>query len=71
MEFNHAELKRLFELYDVNRDGYISKAEFIEFTRDVLQREGMGVSNSIFRKVDLNSDSRVSFEEFVSYVEQS
>jgi Ca2+-binding EF-hand superfamily protein len=68
MSFESVELKKLFDLYDVNEDGYISKAEFIEFTKDILQREGIGVSNSIFEKVDLNSDSRISYDEFIAFI---
>ena len=57
-------LKALFDSYDKNSDGYLSKGEFVSFSREVLEIYSQGSSNTVFKVSDLNHDNKVSFEEF-------
>jgi len=60
------QLQSLFETYDSNSDGYLSKGEFVAFSHEVLVILERGGSNVVFKKSDLNHDDRISFDEFIS-----
>lgn len=57
-------LKHLFDSFDSNSDGYLSKGEFVAFSHEVLKILDRGGSNEVFKVSDLNHDDRISFEEF-------
>ncbi len=61
--------KNLFDSYDSNSDGFLSKGEFVAFSKEVLRISEQGGSNVVFKESDLNLDSRISFEEFVDMME--
>ena len=58
-------LKELFDSYDKNCDGYLSRGEFVAFSHEVFRIYRRGGSNSAFKVSDLNHDNKVSFEEFI------
>lgn len=62
--------KKLFDSYDSNSDGYLSKGEFVAFSKEVLRILEQGGSNFVFKESDLNLDNRISFEEFVNLIEK-
>lgn len=63
-------LNKLFQSYDSNSDGYLSKGEFVAFSKEVLRISKQGGSNFVFKESDLNLDNRISFEEFVNLMEK-
>ena len=62
-----ASMRKLFERYDVDGDGKISKRELTQLLKDVeignSFTRGAWV-NGIIDKVDLNADRAISWEEF-------
>jgi len=62
--------KNLFDSYDSDSDGFLSKGEFVAFSKEVLRISEQGGSNVVFKESDLNLDSRISFEEFVDMMEK-
>ena len=58
-------LRALFNSFDQNCDGYLSKGEFVAFSKEVLKIMERGGSNAVFKQADLNNDSKVSFSEFI------
>ena len=62
--------KKLFDSYDSDSDGFLSKGEFVAFSKEVLRISEQGGSNVVFKESDLNLDSRISFEEFVGMMEK-
>jgi Ca2+-binding EF-hand superfamily protein len=63
-------LKSIFDSYDSNSDGFLSKGEFVAFSKEVLRISEQGGSNFVFKESDLNLDNRISFEEFVNLMEK-
>ncbi|KAH3705935.1 hypothetical protein Pelo_19517 [Pelomyxa schiedti] len=59
-----AAIRKAFDVWDKNKDGYISKTEVAE----VLAAAGVGAGNiaslteDVMSKTDLNKDDRISFE---------
>ena len=58
------ELERVFEMFDQNGDGHITKKEL----NDSLKKLGISVSEKelglMIEKIDVNADGRVDMEEF-------
>ena len=61
-----SQLKLLFDTYDTNHDGFLSKGEFVDFSHEVLGILKRGGSNAVFHERDLNHDDRISFDEFIA-----
>ena len=62
--------KELFELFDTNQDGYISRSEFVSVVDVLLGEHGTGVSRPYFLEADKNSDNKISYDEFVVMLEE-
>lgn len=58
----------LFDVFDVNKDGVISKGEFIALAEALLQKQGLSFSSDIFKEFDKNHDNVISKEEMVDLV---
>ena len=62
-----AEIRRHFEFFDDDKNGYIDFAEY----RDMLKLMGQKVSTEeaaeSFSTIDTDCDGQVSFEEFVAW----
>jgi len=72
-------LKWAFELYDLNKDGTIEKAEMVELITAIYKMVSDGQTDpvtpeerasEIFRKMDKNQDSRLTYEEFLEGAKQ-
>jgi Ca2+-binding EF-hand superfamily protein len=58
----------LFDVFDVNGDGVISKGEFVALAKSLLHSEGMNFSSDIFKQFDTNHDNVISREELIEMV---
>ena len=67
--FQAFKLLQAFIPLDINRDGYVSKAELVSYLKSLVtvlekDEEDSTVLNFIYRS-DLNRDGKVSYPEFV------
>ncbi|NXH35767.1 CSEN protein, partial [Myiagra hebetior] len=72
------QLKWAFDLYDVNKDGYVTKEDMLEIMKSIYAMMGpctepaLGTSapaqhvELFFQKMDRNRDGVVTFEEFLA-----
>lgn len=58
----------LFEEFDENGDGVISRREFVALVESLLHQKQIGFSSDIFRKFDTNHDNAISREELVDMI---
>jgi len=66
---NDQDTRKAFNTLDINRDGYVSKAELVFYLKSldmVLEKddEDSTVLNCFYR-LDLNGDGKISYPEFV------
>ncbi|XP_062366516.1 calsenilin-like isoform X2 [Cinclus cinclus] len=71
-------LKWTFDLYDVNKDGYVTKEDMLEIMKSIYAMMGRCTEPSLgasapaqhvelfFQKMDRNGDGVVTFEEFLA-----
>lgn len=55
----------LFEIYDKNEDGVISRGEFVDLVECLLSEKGVHVSSEIFKQFDTNHDGVISKPELL------
>ncbi len=60
----------LFEIYDKNQDGVISRGEFVELVDSLLHEKGVNVSAKIFDRFDANHDGKISKDELLELVKE-
>ena len=58
----------LFDIFDVNNDGVISRGEFIALAESLLHQKGMNFSSDIFKQFDANHDNAISRDELINLV---
>ena len=58
----------LFDVFDVNNDGVISRGEFIELAECLLHQKGFQFSSSIFKQFDTNHDNVISKDELIALI---
>ena len=58
----------LFDVFDVNNDGVISRGEFIALAEALLHKQGMNFSSDIFKQFDANHDNLISRNELIEMV---
>jgi guanylate cyclase activator 1 len=58
----------LFDVFDENKDGIISRREFVALVESLLHQKEIGFSSDIFRKFDANHDNVISKEELVDMI---
>ncbi len=58
----------LFDIFDINGDGVLSKGEFLALAKSLLHEEGMNFSSDLFKQFDKNHDNVISREELIDMV---
>jgi guanylate cyclase activator 1 len=58
----------LFDVFDENKDGVISRREFVALVESLLNKKEVGFSSDIFRKFDTNHDNVISKEELIDMI---
>lgn len=58
----------LFDVFDVNKDGVISRGEFVSLAESLLHEKGLNFSSDIFKEFDANHDNAISREELIDLV---
>jgi len=58
----------LFDVFDDNQDGVISKGEFVALAEALLHQHGLNFSSDIFKAFDANHDNVISREEMIDLV---
>jgi guanylate cyclase activator 1 len=58
----------LFDVFDENKDGVISRREFVALAENLLHQKGIGFSSDIFRRFDTNHDNAISREELIDMI---
>lgn len=58
----------LFDVFDVNNDGVISRGEFVALAEALLYEKGLRFSSDIFKQFDTNHDNVISREEMIDLV---
>ena len=69
-------VKKLFEKYDLDKNGILDKAEFIKVMVDILRKLGenlpekkhIEVAEEGFYKFDLNKNSKIEYNEFFEFM---
>jgi guanylate cyclase activator 1 len=67
MELNQW-VDELFEVFDENKDGVISRSEFVELIDVLLQDKGIRMCESIFNRFDKNHSNSISKDELKEMV---
>lgn len=67
------ELKEAFDVFDVNRDGFIDALELQRVLCILGLKEGLKMDNcnKMIKNFDENRDGRIDFREFVKFMEHS
>ena len=63
-------VKALFDEFDRNGDGKLSRGEFVEVVRYLLGEHGIQTSSRIFERFDSNHDNGITPEELVDLIEE-
>lgn len=58
----------LFDVFDENQDGVISRREFIALAEQLLNEKGIGFTSDIFNKFDRNHDNVISRQELIDMI---
>lgn len=61
-------VEALFEEFDENRDGAISRREFKELLACLLGEHDVRTDNRIFDEFDANHDNRITRDELINLV---
>lgn len=61
-------VEALFEEFDENNDGFISRREFKELIECLLGKHGVETSSKIFDQFDTNHDNAISRDELIDLV---
>ena len=64
---DRAELKQLFDRFDIDKNGYIDKAEFRQVLRVLGENPSDEMLSLEFTAIDTNDDGAVTFDEFVAW----
>ncbi|KAL7669514.1 hypothetical protein ACOME3_010167 [Neoechinorhynchus agilis] len=62
-------LKTAFDLFDANKDGYISQGELCKVIRQLGISKSKQVARRIMRKVDADGNGLIDFNEFNRYID--
>jgi len=58
----------LFDVFDVNNDGVISRGEFVSLAKSLLYENDFQMSGDIFKQFDANHDNVISKDELIAMI---
>jgi len=58
----------LFDVFDVNQDGVISRGEFVELAKSLLYENDFKMSSDIFKQFDENHDNVINKDELIAMI---
>ena len=58
----------LFDVFDVNNDGVISRGEFVSLAKSLLYENELQFSSDIFKQFDENHDNVISKDELIAMI---
>ena len=58
----------LFDVFDVNNDGVISRGEFVALAESLLYEKDFEFSSNIFEQFDANHDNVISKDELIELI---
>jgi len=58
----------LFDIFDVNNDGVISRGEFISLAECLLYKKDFQFSSDLFKQFDVNHDNVISKDELIALI---
>ena len=58
----------LFDVFDVNNDGVISRGEFVALAKSLLYEEDFQFKSDIFDRFDADHDNVISKDELIAMV---
>lgn len=61
-------VSELFDVFDENNDGVISRREFVALIESLLDKREMGFSSNIFKQFDTNHDNVISRDELIDMI---
>ncbi len=61
-------VSELFDVFDENGDGVISRREFVALIESLLHHHEIGFASDIFRQFDKNHDNVISREELIDMI---
>lgn len=59
----------IFDVFDVNNDGMISRGEFIALAECLLNEKGFYFSSNIFNQFDKDHDNKISRDELIDMIQ--
>ena len=65
---NEQLVAELFDIFDVNKDGVISRGEFVALAECLLHKSEFNFSSDIFKQFDANHDNVISKDELIDLV---
>ena len=73
---DNEKVKKLFEKYDLNKNGVMEKDEFIKVMVDILKELGedlpekkhIEVAEEGLQKFDLNNNGKIEYNEFYEFI---
>lgn len=57
-------LREMFDFFDKNADGVISRAELIELVDVLFDKRGLGKSSKVLKEFDFNQNGVIDYNEF-------
>lgn len=61
-------VSELFEVFDENQDGVISRREFVALIESLLHKKEIGFASDIFNQFDTNHDNVISKQELIDMI---
>ncbi len=63
-------VNELFEEFDRNRDGVLSRGEFVDLVKYLIGEHGLAASSRIFDEFDADHDNVISRDELLELIDK-
>lgn len=67
IEGEHAQLKKFFDTFDINKNGVLEFSEFCKLVKSLGMNIPLEELQNGFDKIDSGNQGEVTFEEFVAW----